>query len=429
MVMRYKVLFLVTVIALFACKKEGNVGSPTVQITAPTGKPTYKVFDTIIVKASVSDANSLKSVEIYIENSQNVPVTATADLTITGKQMSFTYNYVINSIHLTTGQYTLLVRASNGTNATYAYQAITIIAAPTIRLGIYAITRNGGINVTKIDSVFNTSKIYTQSGDYSSSDISSYYQQLYVAAADSGNVNAVDMPLGGPQWGVGGIIGPSPCFTNVYSKGDAAYVSDYIGFIKYYNAQGQQVESFKVTSGYYPIKTCIWSGYLFSEQKNIGATTRNLVLYYTGNALGYEQSALLGPITAMYGMNSNQLFVFGNKDTGGAYLQLFDIPGNIFYSPTTLPSGKLLSVAQIDSATYLMGFNNGTIYKYTYIPNGTVPFISGISAAHLQYDNVNSQVIASSGSSVYVYSYKSQLLLHSVNLQDSVLNVHVLYNK
>jgi hypothetical protein len=154
-----------------------------------------------------------------------------------------------------------------------------------------------------------------------------------------------------------------------------------------------------------------------------------LVLYYTGTVTGFEQSVLPGPVTAMYGMTSNQLFVFGNKDTAGAYLQLFDVPGNIFYSPTTLPSGQLLSVAQIDSATYLMGFNNGTIYKYTYIPNGAVPFITGISASHLQYDNVNKQVIASSGSSVYAYSYTSQLLLHSVNLSDSVLNVHVLYNK
>ena len=429
MIMRCKVLVLISIVGLFACKKEGNVGSPTVQIIAPTGKPVYKVFDTVVVKASVSDANSLKSVEIYIENSQNVPVTTTADVTVTGKQMSFTFNYAINSIHLATGQYTLVVRASNGTNATYGYQAITIIAAPAIRLGIYAITRNGGINVTKIDSVFNTSKIYTQSGDYSSSDISSYYQQLYIAAADSGNVSAINIPLGGVQWGIGGIIGPAPYFTDVYCNGDAAYVSEYIGLIKYFSSQGVLSTTFKVASGYYPIKTCVWDGYLFAEQKNIGALTRNLVLYYTGTATGFEQSALPGTVTAMYGMTSNQLFVFGNKDTGEAYLQLFDIPGNIFYSPTTLPSGKLLSVAQIDSATYLMGFNNGTIYKYTYIPNGAVPFITGISASHLQYDNVNKQVIASSGSSVYAYSYTSQLLLHSVNLSDSVLNVHVLYNK
>jgi hypothetical protein len=299
--MRSKLLALIIVVGLFSCKKEGNVGSPTVQITAPIGKQSYNVFDTIVVKANVSDASSLQSVEIYIENSQNIPVTATANVTITGKQMSFTNYYVLNNIHLATGSYFLVVKASNGTNATYGYQAITINAAPTLRLGIYSITRNGGVNVTKIDSTFNASKIYTQPGDYSSSDISSYYQQLYIAAADSGNLNAVTMPLGGAQWGVMGIVSPSTYFTNVYSYGDAAYISEYLGFIKYYNAQGSLAESFKVTSGYYPIKTCIWDGYLFAEQKNIGALTRNLVLYYTGTATGYEQSVLPGPVVAMYG--------------------------------------------------------------------------------------------------------------------------------
>ncbi|HXP51605.1 MAG TPA: Ig-like domain-containing protein [Bacteroidia bacterium] len=423
------VIFLI-ISVFFSCKKSGNNGSPTVQITSPTGNPTYSVFDTIQVKAHVSDAVSLQSVTVYIVNSQNVPVLANATVPISGKDFSFTCPYVLGDIHLTSGAYTIVVRAYNGTNATLGYQKITINAAPTIRTGIYAVTRNsGGVHVLKIDTSFNVSTLYTQTGDYSSSDISSYYQQLYIGAADSGNVNTLAMPGGSPSWGVVGIVSSSPCFTNIYSNGNSVYVSEYLGFIKYYNSSGALATVFNVTAGNYPIKTCSWSNYLFAEIKNIGSTTRNLVLYYSGSGTGFEQSVLPGPVVTMYGMDNNDLYVFGNKDSGGAYLQLFNISGNIFYSPITLPSAKLLSVTQIDAQTYLIGFDNGIIYKYTYNPNSIVPFINGVVASHLQFDIANNEVIASSGKYVSEYSYSSAALIHAANAQDSVLNLHVLYNK
>lgn len=430
MMRRYLIYLAIMVFVLFSCKKPENAGFPTVQITAPTGTATYTATDTITVKANVSDANSIRSIGIYIINSQGVTVTAVASVPVTSKQMSFTFYYPINNIHLTTGAYTLVVRVSNGTNATNGYQAITINAVPTVRLGIYAVTRGSTVTVTRLDSNYNASAIYNQTGDYSSSDINTYYQQLYVAAADSGNMNAINMPLGGQLWGATGLVGPQPYFTNVYSYGNAVFTSDYQGFIKYYNSQGNLAVSFKVSSGYYPIKTLVWDGYLFAEQKNVGALTRNLVLYNTNNNfLGFEQATLPGPLVAMYGQDNQHIFVFGNTDSGSAYLEQFSIPGNLFFSPTTLPNAKLLSVAQVDSATYLMGFNNGNIYEYTFNPNGAVIYISGVTASKLQYDYAEQRIIASSGNHIYEYGYYSKALLHSTTLADSVLNVHVLYNK
>jgi len=287
------VIFLI-IIVFFSCKKNGNNGSPAVQITNPTGSPTYSVFDTIHVKAHVSDAVALQSA---------------------GKDFSFTCPYVLSNIHLATGAYTIVVRAYNGTNATLGYQKININAAPTIRTGIFAVTRNsGGVHVLKIDTSFNVSTLYTQTGDYSSSDISSYYQQLYIGAADSGNVNTLTMPNGIPSWGVTGIVSLSPCFTNVYSNGNTVYISEYLGLIKYYNSLGALATVFNVTTGNYPIKTCFWSNYLFAEIKNIGSTARNLVVYYTGSGTGFEQSALPGAVVNMFGKDNNDLYVFGNKD-------------------------------------------------------------------------------------------------------------------
>jgi len=427
---RIPTVILLLFLFIFSCKKDNPIGYPSVQIISPSGLNTYGVFDTIIIKANVSDASHLQSVTVYITNAQNEPVLPTAVIPITGKSMSFTCRYPLNNIHLANGEYNIVVNASNGTNTQLAFQQVYIDAVPTVRLGIYAVTRNSnGVHVSKIDTNFMVSMIYTQGGDYSSSDVSSYYQQLYISAADSGSVTAL-MPNGSAIWSIPGLISPTPYFTNVYSYGDAMYISQYYnGYIKYINHSGAGVMTTTAASGYYPIKTCVWNNYLFAEEKNIGSPLRNLVVYYAPSGAGYEQAVIPGPVVAIFGMDANDLFVFGNNTSGGAYLQLYNVPGNIFYSPIALPAANLLSVAQIDAQTYLLGFDNGIIYSYSYNPNGFVPYLTGVTASHMQYDQPDNELVVSSGKNVYEYNCTPLTLIYTANMQDSVLNLHLLYNK
>ncbi|MGP8216108.1 MAG: Ig-like domain-containing protein [Bacteroidia bacterium] len=431
MIQRNTLLYLLIVASFLSCKKNNEPDSPVVQILAPSGLSVYSVFDTILVKAHISDAVNLQSVAVSVDDSQQVQVLPAVTVPITSNNMTFICPYVINNIHLASGKYTIVVGANNGTNVTLGFRQIYINAAPTVREGIFAITRNSsGLHILKIDTNFNISPVYTLSGDYSSSDISSYYQQLYIGAADSGNINVLSsMPSVSLAWGITGYIAPNPCFTNVYSYADAVYISEYSGYIKYYNSSGVLESSITITSGYYPIKTSVWSNYLFAEEQSISSPARNFVLYNMPINQGFEQNSLPGPVVAMFGMDNNNLFVFGNQSSGGAYLQLFNISYNIFSSPVTLPTGNMLSATQINAQTYLMGFDNGIIYQYTYNPYSFAVCINGVTASRLQFDYADNEIIAASGENVYEYSYPSLKLFHTANTQDSVLNVLILYNK
>jgi len=427
---RIPIAALIFILFYFSCKKDNTVGTPTAQVISPAAMSTFVVNDTITIKAQVSDGVSLQSVSVYITNNQNIPVLPSLSIPITGKNMTFTCPYPLNNIHLASGLYTIVVKAFNGTNTGWGFQQINITALPSKLTGIYTVTRNHtGVHIVKADTNYNVSTVYTQGGDYSSSDISTYYQQLYIAAADSGNATAISLPNTSVAWSYLGITSSTTYFTNTYSYNDAVYVSQYNGQIKYYSHLGAGVMSITVTAGNYPIKTYVWSSYLFAEEKNIGSQTRNLVLYYAPSGAGFEQNTLPGPVVNMLGMDVNDLFVFGNQNTGGAYMELYNIPGNIFYSPIALPSGNLLSVAQVNPQTYLLGFDNGTIYLYTYNPNSIIPFINGVVASHMQYDAVGNLLFVSSGKYVYGYNYTTAGLLHTCNIQDSVLNLHLLYNK
>lgn len=432
MIGRKRILIISLCVLFFSCKKDKKIDVPSVQIVEPAGVQTFNVFDTIMVKAHVSDPQGLKSVNISLTNGQSVKVLPAVEVAITSNDMTFTWPYILNDLHLASGQYYITVCASNGTNTKYAYQEIYVDAAPTVKEAVYAITRKGGgVQTWSLDSVFHISTGAYFAGNYSASDISSYYQQLYVAAFDTGNVNALSVPGGGNVWSITGNNSPTPYFTNVYSYGDAAYVSYYTGYVKYFDHNGNIQASIAIPLGYYPVKTLVWGNYLFVEQKSISSSTENLALYYSASGAGFQQCSLPGPVVAMCGMDNDDVFVFGNETTGVPYMLKYSLSGNSFYSPVSLPAAKLLSAVQLNSDEFLVGFNNGSIYNYTYNPSNFVSYITGVSASHIRYDAVNNQLVIASGKTVQLYNcnLSSASLVYSVPMADSVLDVEILFNK
>jgi hypothetical protein len=430
---RKRIVFFIICSLLFACKKDQNVDYPSVQIISPTGLVTYSVFDTVIVTGHVSDGSTLQSVSVYLNNSSSVQVLPAAPIAITSNSMNFTIAFVINDIHLASDYYFITLKASNGSNTSFAYEKIYVKAAPTKRLEVYAFTRGTGTTqVWKLDSILHSSFAFSEPGNFSSSDVSAYWQQLYIAALDTGNVNAVSVPGGSGAWTVNGVSSLIPYFTNVYSYADAAYVSQYDGtngYLKYFDRLGVLQTQITTTSGYYPIKTFIWSNYIFTEQKSTSSTIENLVLLYQSSELGYQQASLPGPVVAMYGQDNNDVFVFGNQTSGAPYMAQYNIPNNLFYSPIALPASKLLSVAQIDANTFLLGFANNTVYQYTYNPNSLVTYISGVTATQLRYDVANNVVVIATGKNVNQYNYTNAALMYSALLGGNVLDIQILYNK
>lgn len=421
-------------LGLYSCKKDSPAGYPSVQISSPYSGEYFNVPGTIQVTGHASDSKQLTAVNVYIANAKNMAVEQTVKIPVTSNSMNISLGYLLNDIHMPGGEYYMTISASNGTNISSAFQQIYVDALPTKRTAIYAITRNSaGVHALKINSSFEDSLGFTVSGDYSSSDINSYYQQLYIAAHDSGNLNVYAVPQGGTVWGIEGPVTSAPYFTNVYCKEDVEFISYYnLGYVKSFNHSGAIQATYTIFPGYYPIKTYLWNGFLFIEEKSMSSSQESLWMFYEASAASYKQAALGGPVVAMYGFDNDDIFVFGNNSSGGAYMHMYKISTNLFYSPISLASyGNILSAAQINANTYLIGFSDGKIYQYTYNPNSIVPYISGITASNIRYDSINNQVITSSGNVVSEYNVgiNNGTFVTSVTLPDSVMDVRILFNK
>ncbi len=434
------ILFFGLILGLYSCHKDSGSDYPKVLISSPYSMEYFNVPGTIQVTGSASDSKTLTSVTVYLATSLNSPVEQVVQLPVTSNNMNVSCAYTLNDIHLASGKYYMTITTSNGTNVSSAFQEVYVTGVPVKRMAIYAFTRNSsGVHAWGIDSVFNVSPTlsYTVSGDYSSSDVNSYYGQLYIAGHDSGNVNvsSIDVPYP-PQsaWNILGSVSPSPYFTNIYCMGDNEFISyANLGYVKCYNHKGVEQTTYNTYSGDYPIKTLAWLGFVFIEEKSISSQSENIWTFYEGSSVKQQNSLPAGSVVALWGYDNNDIFIFGNRSSGGAYIQFYNFSNSTFYTPSIpLTSyGQLLSVVQINANNYLMSFDNGNIIHYSYATNNFVPYITGITASTVRYDSIDNQVIASSGNIVNAYNYglSSATLTNSVTISDSVRDVRILFNK
>ena len=413
---------------LNSCKKEEDTQDPIVTITEPTGSIQVNVFDTIIIAADISEEMKLKSVQVKIVDENLIPALPAISISVSGNIFSFIQPYPIDEIHLESGYYFIQVSASDETNTTNAYHKIYITASPKERKGFYLISaKPNSVNVSFADNNFVISPKLSLTGDYSGSAISSYFQQLYTLGKYKGAFNAIDVKTHSVKWSVPVIQGSSPYFTSLINYDKMSYVSFYEGRIQGYDHHQAIRFNATVAEGNFPLKSIKTANYLFSEQKEISSPKKKLVAYYNTGA-GMQECLIYYDVVSFFEKDNNNIYVLGN-DATKAFLEIYNITGNDTWPPYNITAGKILSAAQINSNVLLIGLDDNTVYKFQYNPIGLTPFITGINANNLVYDELNNEVIATSGNSLFKYSYATGILNLTAVHTDSIAAVHILYNK
>ncbi|MEO6884471.1 MAG: hypothetical protein ABI199_10675 [Bacteroidia bacterium] len=428
-----KKIFLIFILGtvLVACNKDQSDSQPPViTISSPYPNQLFHVNDTIIITAKVSDETQLTSISISLENAQLARVMPSVNIPVVSKNMNFTDRYVLSEQHLLSGIYYVTVTASDGYNLISGFQKISIIASPRKRMGIYALTQpySSQINVVKIDTLFHAAQQTSLLSDYSGSVMNSYYQQLTIAGSYTGHLNAINLSTNTTQWSHPSGSGSTPYFEGIYNDDTLSYVPLYNGQIYAYDANGMQAFSATADPNYYGTQLYKQNGMLFVAEKYITGTSYKLVTYYCPFGANLQEAAMPMNAIAICPKDNNDIFVFGNN-AGQGVMELYTINNNVFYSPQTLPAGKLLSAVAIDADDWLLGCDNNTVYKYQYSINSLTAYITNARAYHLLYDDLNNQVIVATKNTVSEYNYTTAAMVNTVSVTDSIINIHLLFNK
>lgn len=424
--------FLLCVLFSFSCRKrDSDERGPVVSFTTPADNQSFHVFDNISVTATVSDESAITFVSVSLVNEQYSPTVPAVSIPVVSASMTVNKLYYIDNIHIESGTYYVMIVASDGTNESRTYQRVQIVAVPRVLKHIFVVSQDvSQTNFSTVDSAFTGLLPYCSfAGDYKGSYASSYFQQLYRCGHYTGPFQALDMQFNTIKFSVAPVVSADPYFTAFYSDEKKNYVSRYDGAIIGYDYDGSTFYNAVSSTGYYTIAMGFCGDRLITEQKDRISGATKLVTHYT-TGVAEKERAISQQAIAFCEKDVDNVFVFGN-DAGQGVIQLFDKVNNNLWNPYPypLPAGAILSALKIDENTYLIGHSNGTVLKYQYLTSSLTTYLTGYTAVQLRYDDLNNQVVVAEANKISTFDYSTSGLLHSVNSAETVVNVHLLYNR
>ncbi|MGQ0826814.1 MAG: Ig-like domain-containing protein [Bacteroidota bacterium] len=424
--------FLFSILYLFSCKKDTDDFGPVVTISSPSENQFFNVNDVIRVKASVSDETKITNLSIRLVDANRNTAHISIGAPVSSPSATINAYYPLDNIHLESGIYYILITASDGKNDSHTYRKIYIEGIPRVVKKVFVASSNSTsqTNFSYIDSAFTSLTSYKNfSGDYIGSSVSGYYQQVYMCGNYTGSFTGIKLSDNTLRFNISPIVSSSPYFTGLYNTDKENYVAQYDGLIRGYGFEGNIIFNANATDTYYTKHMCFNNKYMIAEEKNKTSALRNLITYYPTGA-GQQTCSLNQDVVAFCEKDNDEVFVFGNS-SGQGVIQLFDRSNNNLWNPypSSLNPGTILSAVKIDNDTYLIGHSNGTIYKYTYQNPSVTAYLTGYTAIQLKYDLADNQIYIAEANRISILDYPSTTLINSLNSTETVLDIHLLYNR
>ena len=388
---------LLSAISFYSCKKDKSKDEkgPTISVINPSSGLFFNVFDTMAVKATVKDENTITSISIGLLYENYITAQSFVNFAATGATTNMDTKYVIDDFHLPTGNYLFAIYASDGENVSKSYTSIHITASPLVKTGYLVLNDNfNTVSIQRLDTNFGVGSSFIHQGVFVSSALSNYHQRIFVNGSATKDFYCYDFNTGSPKWQISNFGAGQSYFTNTHSDGKNVFIATTDGVITKYNYLGNNYTSYSYTDPfYYPEFFYLHSSYGLSQYYWSAGGLRKLVVHQNNNGNSINEYIINFNIVFMSERTSNEVFVIGNDQSNQGFIKTFNISQNSFYSPLTLPLGKVLSATEIDNDNLLIAHADGNIYKYTYSTGNLISIISGISASRIKYDSNRNELL------------------------------------
>ncbi len=425
---RYLIISLLIII-ITSCKKEVN-SDPQIVIISPTENQQFNVLDTIQVKCIVCDDNGIENIKTVLVNESLIPVLNPVNYypQTENKNIDLEILYPLDDIHLESGKYFILVRAFDGTNFKNKYVSINLDEVPKELEKLIVLTKpdNFTTNVFSVNPVFEIEEMFVIDGNYISSDISSKYRQIYFTGDIPCKLFVFDLEENELDWSVDASM-PYPVFSNVYYNDGTVYTSSENANITGYNNVGTVNLSTEFNTDSLPTKLLIHGEFILSDLKLRTGPQRLIATYYLVSGVKKQQIITNFKVIDFYLVDENNIIVFAVQNNTGKIF-IYNVTENYISEPIHIFNDEIISTAITNKSNFLVGTNN-TIWLFNSSNSSTTSVVEGITASQLEYDELNEVIFATELNNINFFQYPSGNLIKCVNTQDTILNIHLLYNK
>jgi len=417
----------------FSCKKEKkDKTSPLVAITNPLSGAAFQMFDTLDVSAHVSDETQISSIVVALTDINNTVLQYSYSVPVQSNDFTFNIKYYLTEYHLPSGFYYMSVTVSDGSNFTQRTVKIHITESPTVKTGYFWVGSLLPKQIIKANTGMVQQNSITLSTGFNGMAFGPYYQQLFI----NGNLYqpfiGYDAVMNGTSWSIPYSSGGIPNFMCVATDGQKAFIGYYSGDLGAMTYTGGTSTSYpNGNSNYYPFYFTLTSNYGIGIYKDKQGGSDKLMSF--GRTTGTPQNNTFMPIKVshVFERTTTELFILGNNGSNQAVFYLYTVNTNALVGPFSLPAGKLLSAAWVDSDYLLLAMDNGIIYGYRY-SNSNATVLANVKAQKITYDTGLRELNAAVNNGMYSYSLSTNYVLTATGfatVSDSIIGFEVITNK
>ncbi len=426
-------LFSIFLITISGCKKaEEDQTSPVIHCASPIPNQQFTVGDTLWVSATISDDENIESIKVSLYDSEkNCEMIHSVAYRDNGKEKQIACEMVLDNAGMENGTYYLGITASDGVNSKNYFVPVYVNGLPRKLWGIlYVSTPTGNsVEIRKIDTLMQDSILVSLSGDFASSELSSKYQKLFVAGAQTGNLQAIDLSTKSISWSViNQSNNGSPWFYQLHFIDNLIYASTQDGFISGYTPNGMRTKVYTLPTSWHGVKFIESGGRLIAQVEDVPTSNPQIAQFYSSSASFISQQEVQFKVVEFCPYNSEKNLIFANLEGLGRIYEFNFLPHS-FNEVTEIPNQQIIDVAQVSSEKYLVLTNQQV---YVYDRNQTIGLMTLNTATggkQLLYDPIGNSYFVVKSLQIDRYSYPNGALLNAIPLAQPISKAHLYYNR
>lgn len=418
------------ILLLASCKKDKDDTPPTVVIIEPAAGTTISIPDTLNIRVQVSDEHVVRSLTVELSNAANTIVASAGTRDLNNSAGTYTFSLPLTNERLPSGTYTIVARASDGTNDGRGFLRLNVLEAP-LRLRAIFLAPPFSTNtttITHIDSLGQPSTFATVQ-DFNGIAVDSYSQHLFVAGSQYAPFHAFPTALAANGWQV-----PSP--TNDQPEQFTAVTVDPLdrrlyfatrdGFIRGFTGEGAQ----QFTAQCLPDHRCEAIVVLETEvatwQRAIVGGASRIVTYTVAGTI-YEQLPVEHDRVALFHRSGTSLIHFANAN-GSGLIEHINITDGGTPDIHTFNGEMIRAVVRLDTHRYIIALTDRLI-RWDHQAQQATPLTTGITTDAMAYEAATGALYIAEGSTLITLDPNSGAIVNSLPTGSAIGHILPLLNR
>jgi len=424
--MRLTFLFWIIISLLSSCKEDRDKIPPSIIISSPIENLNVSFSDEIVVKASISDNEIIRSVQLSLISTETKNrILRTESFQPNSSTFELTEVYEISDSLLAGGEYYFKVEAKDDDNTFAAFRFININSFPQRKIScIVSCSDLNNTTVYEDRNDFSFQKIHDFSSPYLSSELNSYDQHYWYFPSKGNQLQTLDLRSKSILFSESFISNRNDFFGASALADRHIFISTKAGELQGYNPLFQDNYTYLSASQKQLGKVTIGEQFILQDEGFSSGNNQTITVLYRTSGNVKIQFSISHPIEESFFLEDNVALLFQNDQNGGLIQELKIEDGGIRKIRNTRDS--ILSVEQISKNEYLISTRD-KIERYTVNPNNLVDYLS-LERAVVQYDRLNNQLYIGSGKTLSLFNNRQLTSIQTIDFQTPIKGIDLRYN-